>query len=140
MTYWLLITTAVCAVAFAFWLRRYREKTKPDSRVADGSDSRRYHCVAIIPGNKPCESVKRLDGKRFLSTEAPILKLDECTADSCQCRYIHYNDRREDERRHPYGRYRSINPASIPQERRDKPGRRYTDVVNHDDGMPDLYR
>ena len=136
MTYFFLIISTIAAVAFWFWL--YRNKMKSASRVTVTSDFNKYHCVAIIPGNKPCDLVKRLKGKRFLSTEAPILKLDECTAESCQCRYIHYDDRREDERHNPYGRYRSTNLASIYKERREMSGRRYTDVVKHDDGMPDL--
>jgi hypothetical protein len=138
MAYWLLVIVVVCAVAF--WLWQYREKTQPASRDADDGDYRKYHSVAVICSTHPCESVKRLEGKRFLSTEAPILRLEGCTADSCQCRYIHYDDRRDEERRHPYGKYGSTNLAPIYQERRIKPGRRNTDVVDHDyDRMPDMF-
>ena len=130
MTYWLLVIAVICAVAF--WLRQHREKTKPASRVADVYHSSKYHCVAITHSNNPCESVKRLEGKRFLSNEAPILKLHGCDADSCQCRHIHYDDRREEDRRNPFGRYSSIHPTSIDQDRRKQLGRRNTDVVKLD--------
>lgn len=134
MTYWLLILAVVCTAAYAIWRWQYRGKTKPASRVAEVSDSAKYHCVAIAHGRNSCESVVQLEGKRFLSIEAPILKLDGCNVASCQCRYIHFEDRRQDERRHLYGRYSHSNLASIyNEERRKMAGRRYTDLVDHDD-------
>lgn len=137
MTYWLLVMAVVCAVAF--WLWQHRGKTERAPLVADVSDPNKYHCVSITCRNNPCEAVKRLEGRRFLSAEAPLLPLHGCAADSCQCRYVHYNDRREEDRRHPYGCHRSTPPTSIGRERRKKTGRRSTDVVElDDDGIHDL--
>ena len=130
MTYWLLLMAMV--VAILFWLRRYRKKTKPGSRAEDVRNSSKYHCITITCGDNACEAVKRLEGKRFLSAEAPVLRLRECTAESCQCRYVHYDDRREEERRNPYGRYRSITPFFLGQERRMRSGRRNADIVELD--------
>ena len=136
MTYWVLVMAVVC-VAALWWL--YRGKIKSASRVADACDSINYHCVAITYRDNPCEAVKRLEGQRFLSAEAPLLPLQGCASDSCQCRYVHYDDRRADDRRNPYGRHRSTPPASINQERRTKTGRRSTDIVELDDhGIHDL--
>lgn len=122
----------VVVFVIAFWLRQYRAKINPFYRVAAVGDPSKYHCIAITYGKNPCEAVKRLEGKRFLSTEAPTLQLLGCTADSCQCRYIHYEDRREEERRNPYGKYRST-AVMMSQERRKQTGRRNSDLVELDD-------
>ena len=45
-----------------------------------------------------CEQVLKLHGKRFLSAEAPVLPLPGCDQ-NCSCKFKHYNDRRQDERR-----------------------------------------
>lgn len=59
-----------------------------------------YHAVSIHHGSRCCQSVAALDGKRFLSTEAPALPLTDCSAPgACRCRYHHHTDRREDFRR-----------------------------------------
>jgi hypothetical protein len=132
---------AVCVVAYAFWRRQHNEKTKRAARAAEVEDSRKYHCVAIAHGRNPCEPAVQLKGKRFLSSEAPILKLDGCNAAACQCRYIHFEDRRQEERRHLYGRYSRSNLASIHnEERRKMPGRRHTDLVDHQaNQITDMY-
>jgi len=129
---YLLLLLAVASV-IAFWLRQHHSKIKPFSRVAAACDSSKYHCIAISYGKSPCEAVKRLEGKRFLSTEAPALQLHGCTADSCQCRYIHYEDRREDERRNPYGKYSSTHSFITDHDRRKQSGRRNADLVESDD-------
>jgi hypothetical protein len=131
MTYLLLLIVVVSVIVF--WLRQHRAKIKPFSRVAAVCDASHYHCIAITHGKNPCDAVKRLEGKRFLSSEAPALQLHGCTADSCQCRYIHYDDRREEDRRNPYGRYRSTPSVIMDQERRKQTGRRNGDLAELDD-------
>lgn len=138
MIYWLLAMLVVCAVAF--WLWQYHVKTEQASRVADVADRNKYHCVVITNTNNPCKAVKQLEGKRFLSTRAPIFPLSGCAADDCQCHYIHYDDRRDDERRNPYGRYSSSPPATIEHERRNISGRRNDDVMDLDENqIPGLF-
>lgn len=131
MTYWLLVMAVVCGVGFC--LRRRHARTETAACIADVFDTRKYHCVVITYSNDACEAVRRLEGQRFLSAEAPRLPLQGCGAESCPCRYVHYNDRREEDRRHPYGCYRSTPPTTIGQERRNRAGRRGTDVVELDD-------
>jgi hypothetical protein len=139
MIYMLLLMAVVSVIVF--WLRLHRAKVKPFSRITAVCDSSKYHCIAITHGKNPCEAVKRLEGQRFLSTEAPTLQLHGCTADSCQCCYIHYDDRREEEQRNPYGKYRSTPPAMMEQERRKQAGRRYGDIAELDDfGYLDMAR
>jgi len=138
MVYWLLAMLVVCAVAF--WLRQRHANNKQAYRVAAGPDSGKYHCVAIINSNSPCDAVKQLEGKRFLPIRAPAFPLPRCTADNCQCHYIHYDDRREYERRNLYGRYGSTPPANIDHERRNISGRRNADVMDLDEHqIPGLF-
>ncbi len=61
-----------------------------------------YHAVAIRVRGKGCDAARAHAGKRFLSTEAPRLPFAECTASTCSCQYIHFDDRRHYERRGPY--------------------------------------
>jgi len=101
--------------------------------------ARSYHSVAIrYDGNAACPVVKQfpmqptlstqappfLETRRFLSSEAPLLPLAGCTVESCQCRYVHYEDRRERDRRNSYGRTIDLIPASVGQERRSGTNRR----------------
>ena len=82
-----------------------------------------YHAVSIKPGSKCCEDARKLEGHRFLATGAPTVPLKGCTSASCQCRYIHYNDRRnaEDRRKEPR------NPYAHKMTERRATGRRITD-------------
>jgi hypothetical protein len=65
-----------------------------------------YHCVEIEPLNldtdtqlRVCSSVKKQQGARYLSHSAPHLSLPECNCKNCDCRYKHYEDRRNSVRR-----------------------------------------
>ena len=95
--------------------------------------ARSYHSVAIrYDGNAACPVVKQfpmqptlstqappfLETRRFLSSEAPLLPLAGCTETSCQCRYVHYADRREQDRRSTYVRSGTSAPAFMGRERR----------------------
>ncbi len=56
-----------------------------------------YRAVSIHHPARCCRSATALDGKRFLSTNAPALPLKNCTSPGlCQCEYRTLNDRRED--------------------------------------------
>ena len=60
-----------------------------------------YAGVAIKTRAGCCAAAEALDGKRFLQAEAPLLPLKACTvaASACECRYIRFDDRRDDPRR-----------------------------------------
>lgn len=58
-----------------------------------------YHAVCIIPGARACAAVEELRRKRFLSREAPTLPLRKCNVAACECRYGHFEDRRNGQRR-----------------------------------------
>jgi hypothetical protein len=53
-----------------------------------------YHAVSIETGSGSCAASREMEGRRFLSSAAPMLPLKGCTQSKCQCRYTHHNDRR----------------------------------------------
>jgi len=56
-----------------------------------------YRAVSIRHPVGCCRAVNALDGKRFLSTNAPSLPLVNCTKPGlCTCEYRTLADRRED--------------------------------------------
>ena len=58
-----------------------------------------HHAVAVAPGPNCCVAARKLDGRRFLSRDAPVLPLKDCNRTDCTCRYQHYEDRRRGPRR-----------------------------------------
>jgi hypothetical protein len=73
---------------------------------------------------RSCEAAREFEGIRFLSSEAPMLPLDRCTQSTCQCRYVHHDDRRSQRDR----RVQFPNPHAVRNgERRQGTGRRITD-------------
>lgn len=116
--------------------------TTPQPRQYEPATSRRarsYHSVAIrYYGNAACLVVKQfpiqsnlstqappfLETRRFLSSEAPLLPLAGCTEKACQCRYVHYADCRDRDRRLIYVRFGTSTPAFMGRERRSGTDRR----------------
>lgn len=82
-----------------------------------------YHAVSIEPGSRCCKDARKLEGHRFLATAAPTIPLKGCTSASCQCRYVHYNDRRTNRDR----RNQTFNPRAHQMAERRTGGRRNTD-------------
>jgi len=109
------------------WLMRRRigaEVRNAGARVEHSRVANPYHAVSIETGARPCEEAKARDGRRFLSTAAPMLPLRGCTQATCQCRYIHHKDRRSARDR----RNNLVNPhAHAMNERRAGSGRRIND-------------
>lgn len=89
-----------------------------NTRTSKDNTAKKYRCVTIqFLNNQACEVVRQIEShsflssrasalvetkKRFLLREAPLLPLAGCTMKYCKCRYIHYEDRRQRERRHFY--------------------------------------
>jgi hypothetical protein len=63
-------------------------------RRTDFMEGNPFHAVSILPADEHCEAVGYLKVQRFLSEEAPGLPLEGCGSSDCQCRYVHYADRR----------------------------------------------
>ena len=102
----ILVVLLLVVVAGLLYYRRRQaqqqiESAKRERRVAS-SDSR-YHAVSIRFEANACAAAKALAGTRFLATEAPNLPLATCDASSCQCRFVHHQDRRSSkDRRSPF--------------------------------------
>jgi len=129
-TYW--IALAVLLLAAAVWLRPGRRNSRSASARSVADESNAYHCVEIDYSSDPCAAVKKMEGQRFLSDEAPMFPLPGCTSRSCQCRYVHYDDRRDrPDRRDPWETALGAKPKkdTIPEtgERRTITGRRSDD-------------
>ena len=93
-----LIGLLVVVVLGWLFLRRgnqaSQKKTRPERRTAAGTDDTAYHAVSIKFSPKACDAAKELDGKRILSSAAPHIPLPDCDVVDCQCRFVHFKDRR----------------------------------------------
>ena len=60
-----------------------------------------FRAVSVVPNSRNCcEAVQAIVGIRFLSKDVPMLPLAECDRfDQCACKYAHWDDRRQDDRR-----------------------------------------
>jgi hypothetical protein len=82
----------------------------------------------IVAPTTACPGAQALKGKRFLSTEAPLLPLRDCThTESCHCVYRKHSDRRDStvRRSEDDTGIRRMKPAA--EERRTRRGRRTSD-------------
>lgn len=63
------------------------------------SSDTRWKAVKIKTGLMCCKAAERMRSQVYLTTEAPVFPLEDCKVKSCQCKYIHMNDRREEDDR-----------------------------------------
>ncbi len=102
-------------------LRRSRRAATPAPAVRRAD----YRAVGIIPDALPCRAVVEASPRRYLLPESPKLPLPDCSKpETCTCRFVKFNDRRQEERRDilSFSRWYSG------KERRRNPGRRSTDT------------
>lgn len=90
----LLFFVIIAAIAAYLW---YRQKMAAPAEAPPPSN--RFLSVTIHSRANACEAVRALASTRFLAKEAPRLPLEDCTVSNCQCRYEHYDDRRDEDRR-----------------------------------------
>lgn len=97
-------------VAAAVLLTQRKESTsKPDIRTSAVSEPKApepepdFRAVAIKLGDTPCASVLKLADQPFLVASAPLLPLKDCGQSNCGCSYERRDDRRSEDRRHPFG-------------------------------------
>jgi hypothetical protein len=94
--------------------------------TAAKASTRDFKAVGIIPGAHCCAAAKKAFGRKFLEREAPRVPLPGCTSpQACRCRFKKYVDRRQDDRRHPFGGAFGWNSAA--DDRRKRRGRRSSD-------------
>lgn len=114
----LLSLVVITAVVAWYW---YRTKLVARLPAATQQQSNPFHAVTVKYHKDACDAVRALEAKRFLAKTAPRLPLPNCTAKNCGCRFVHYDDRRDAERREEIRRAQS---DSV--QRRAQPDRRRT--------------
>ena len=77
--------------------REAEAKAKPQADVKKAPQN--FHAVSIVPAGGCCPAALAIEGKRFLSKNAPLLPLKACNKSTCKCRYEHHQDRRKAPRR-----------------------------------------
>ena len=77
------------------------KKIKRDkSQVLKSSSSKTsWKAVKVKTGLMCCEAAEKMRSQVYLSADAPVFPLEDCKVKGCQCRYIHMNDRREEDER-----------------------------------------
>ena len=104
-----------------------RPKKKERNKSPHGTLSAKssFGAVSIEFPEDACTAVRKLEGQKFLRSEAPITPLRDCSGPNCQCRYVHYNDRRsQEDQRDPL----ASNNSQQPSERCSKRERRRVDA------------
>jgi len=85
-----------------FLARLTGKQSAPSKKAANDSDykSSKYRGVQVtVNTDACCEAAREIAGQRFLSDDVPMLPLNDCDANNCQCSYKLYDDRRTDFRR-----------------------------------------
>lgn len=93
----LLLSVVIIAAVVALYWRRMKSAVRSPALTQQKSNP--YHCVTVKFRKNACDPVRALESKRFLAKEAPRLPLPGCTVKNCGCRFVHYDDRRSEERR-----------------------------------------
>lgn len=85
------------------WLSLWRKRSKnqaTEQASARQSERNKFRAVAIAADLEGgCTAWQQQDGERYLMHEAPELPLAQCDAAKCNCRYVRFEDRREEARR-----------------------------------------
>lgn len=84
----------------AIWSSRSNKKNKQAKNPSRPKvlTTNPYHCVELKMSHNACDAVLELQGKRYLSLEAPQVPLASCDRD-CACVFKHHEDRRAEDRR-----------------------------------------
>lgn len=135
------ITAALILIMSAtYYLLRPRQRSGPASRHSHRKFRQPAHTVAkprgpyqatsIRANSCGCHAVKVLGKQRFLTSgTVPKLPLPECSASTCDCRYVRHADRRtsQGDRRALYSLQTDLYTAGNAAERRSRQGRRESD-------------
>lgn len=111
------LSLALFALAAIIFQIRKRKRGNQQSNM-QSARVKTYPAVGIRYNLLACNAVQPLYGKRFLATEAPALPVAGCNVRPCPCRYIHFADRRAEDRRAQYGIRKSLIAGSGTERRR----------------------
>ena len=109
--------------------RRSGNRRQARGAVSASQAASRYRAASILVSRCACDAVKIVEGKRYLAAEAPMLPLQDCSADRCTCRYVRHEDRRssQGDRRALYSLQTDLYGMEGQPDRRRKRGRRLAD-------------
>jgi ABC-type nickel/cobalt efflux system permease component RcnA len=102
----LVITLLLLVILGWFLYRRWKNRAQQGHHKPKHHHVQHpYHSVSVETLPDCCIAAHNLTKKRYLSDEAPMLPLENCQARDCQCRYQHFDDRRDEEesRRNDFG-------------------------------------
>ena len=89
------------------------------TRMAGGASPKPYPAVKVRSGRKACRGALAVGDHMILARDAPPLPLEGCDAEQCSCRYEHFDDRRQEDRRCLLlGNQRIIGDVSAGEKRR----------------------
>jgi hypothetical protein len=100
-----LLAALILAAGAAYWLTARRAALRPPDRLSAPSRKvgGRFSGVEIRTRGGACRAAHALQGRRFLSKDAPSLPLSDCTHAQCACTFSKLPDRRTEGRRLDYG-------------------------------------
>jgi hypothetical protein len=94
----------LAAAAGAYWLVSRRRAATTDRVPAKAKPAGgRFGAVEIRVRAGACQAARALEGRRYLSKEAPALPLPACTVAQCSCKFTKWSDRRAEHRRLEHG-------------------------------------
>ncbi len=115
-------------IVLVLWFKRNHapsDKQPSPRRSGRASPDARFHAVSIEFASTACDAAKAMENQRFLSNAAPRIPLPECNVSECECRFVHYEDRRgEDNRKKSDSQSLSDNTGEDENERRQRGDRR----------------
>ncbi|MBL4869025.1 MAG: hypothetical protein JKY67_21890 [Pseudomonadales bacterium] len=119
------------AVGFAYYRSRSEPTHKRKKRRITNSkvpprSAEKHQGNSIQCTNNACDAVKQLAEKRFLVKDTPSLPVSGCDSENCECRYVHFDDRREktEDRRSTFGLKTILHEETGKNENRVKPRRK----------------
>lgn len=67
---------------------------QPSGQRAGRKPAFSYKSVSVVCDVDACAAARNITDKRFLTFEAPVVPLPDCTSGLCSCKYVHHQDRR----------------------------------------------
>lgn len=100
--------TSIVIIVFVIVLSAYffivkKKSNQANERASKTKQTKKntspYRSVVIEPAHQACQAAKSLENTPILMSEAPALPLPSCDQESCNCKFIKYDDRRQEKRR-----------------------------------------
>lgn len=123
---WILVQRKFFAAQAAALLARHKSGPVQVTRNQPRQHPQHYYGVSVQLGNNPCDAIRAIADKRYLSDEAPHLPLPDCDRDECRCMMPPQDDRRAgyDRRGDSFSAYGNFELDRHTQKRHDEEDRR----------------